>query len=310
MYECRTWALRELDGGKLRDLKNGRIEHPPTDLFVDFIPVVHLPNTPASQTTWGTSVLTSTTQIADDLATNDTDVMRASRYLSDPTVFLTGVQGDIPPVVAPGRMYKGGENGKMSVLDLAPGLEKLMAAGDRLQDRWWQNNGVPAEMVGRVEEGQNALSGVALALRFAPFAQLIGTLRMAREPKYRLLLKFAQRLAQVAGILEAGPTPAARVAFGNFLPTNRAETIDIVTKALNAHAISTQTAVLMLVTAGLPIDDAAEEIARIEREAPALYVNAKNLADATGSEQAAADYLDLDLDGGAAETSPPVPLDE
>lgn len=188
----------------------------------------------------------------------------------------------------------------MSPLDLSAGIEKLMKAQDALHDRLYRNVGIPGDMLGRADAGD--IAGITLLLRFAPFAQLVGVLRMAREPKMRLLLKFVQRLAQTgpAPVLEPGPTPVARLQYGNFLPTNRAETIELVAKALQAHAISTHTAVAMLVAAGLPIDDAALEVERIRQENPEA---AASLADALGSEQAAADWMGIDRPETAA---PPV----
>jgi hypothetical protein len=304
VYTEAVWPVRNLDGERLRELDLDRassVPHFRSDLLVDFIPVIHVPNSPSTSTGWGVSSLSGVAQALDDVATNDTDAMQASRYLSDPTIFVTGVAGEIGPTVAPGRIYKGGENGSMTPLDLAVGLEKLMVAGDRLQDRYWQNAGVPAEVVGRAEATNE--SGIALALRLAPFAQVIGMMRMARESKYGLVVKFAQRLAQIAGVLDPGPTPSGGIRWGNFLPTNRAETVEIVSLALAAHAISTQTAVAMLVAAGIPVDDAAEEIERIRAEDGGT---AKDIADATGSEELAAGWLGLELPGNGGAGAPPV----
>src|SRR5699024_10543280 len=140
--------------------------------------VIHTPNTPASQEVWGQSSLANTLQILDDIAINDQDAMKASRYLSDPTLFARGVSVDIGDQVMPGQLMKSGsEHGGMDVLDLSAGVPELLAAGDRLQDRLWQVSGMPAELVGRIDESNAAVSGVALMLRFAPFAQMVGILR-------------------------------------------------------------------------------------------------------------------------------------
>lgn len=297
IYTEDIWLLRDLSGEKLRDLP-GHAAHQvtaPTDLGVDFIPLVHIPNTPASQGVWGESGISPVAQVADDIALNDRDAMQASRYLSDPTIFASGVTGTIGDFVAPGMFIRSGsEHGRMDVLDLSGGLQKLTEAGDRLQDRYWQNAAMPAEMVGRIDETNAAVSGVALALRFAPFAQAVAILRMVREPKYQLLLKFAQRLAQVAGALEPGPTPVARLEFGSFLPTNRLETMRIVAEGLRAHAISRDTGIALLVAAGFPVDDAHTELERIQA---VDAETARAMADATGSEQAAADYLGVTIPG-------------
>jgi hypothetical protein len=286
--EAATWRTLD-DGTVVRDL----------DLQQDFLPVVHNPNTTNSKEHFGRSVLLSVAQILDDLARSDTDTVQASRYLSDPTLALSGATvADGQMVVAPGSAYSLGENGRMDVLDLSAGLEKLMAHREALADRFWVNGRVPKEVIGRVDSS-DVPSGVALALSFAPFAQLIGTLRMARDPKYRLLLKFAQRMAQVQGALDPGATPVARISWGNFLPTNRTETAKIVNEALTAHAISTQTAVKMLVAGGFPIDDATAEVERIMAEDFRRAKAASDLADATGSEVVAAEWFGVELPAAA-----------
>ena len=80
--------------------------------------------------------------------------------------------------------------------------------------------------------------------------------------------------------------------FGAFLPTDQAQTATAVAELLRAHAISTQTAVAMLVAAGFPIADARAEVERIYAEDTEA---AKNVADALNSEQAAADRLGVEL---------------
>src|SRR5690625_1011826 len=289
-----VWRRTDITTEKLRDFPTDRAEwvHYNRDLNIDFIPVVHTPNTPASQTTWGQSSLANVLQVLDDVALHDRDVMQATRYLSNPTIFAKGVQADVGDQVMPGRLMKtGSEQGGMDVLDLSAGVPELLAAADRLEDRLWQVAGMPAELVGRVDE-DSGVSGVAIMLRYAPFAQTVGTLRMARESKHRLMLKFAYRLAQAAGAVEPGPSPAARITYGSFLPSNRSETVELVAQARQAQVMSTQTAVLMLVAAGFPVDDATDEVDRINRENTEA---ARNIADATGSEQAAADYLGIEL---------------
>lgn len=295
LYTEMVWAERDLTGDSLRSLDESLavVIHDRTDLGVDFIPVIHRPNTPTSQTMWGTSALAPVAQVFDDLATADTDAMQASRYLSDPTLALFGAEAT-DRTIAPGTVLGVTDPaGKMMVLDLSVGMDRLMAHGDRLQGRLWQNAGVPRELLGHGGDGA-AVSGVALALRFAPYASLIATLRLPREHKNGLILKFAQRLAQAAGVLEPGPTPAARITPGSFLPTDRAETVSIVTDALGARAISTRTAVALLVAAGFPVDDAADEVERIRAENPTTYTNAVALAEALASEQAAAEYLGVE----------------
>ena len=301
------WDLARVHAAKSNALDPDQATwiEPGRDLGFDFLPVVHVPNTAAGKAHFGRSIIDNVAQAFDDVAQNDGDVMSAASYIGDPTIAMSGAKAPSDgSVIAPGMVYGLGENGRMDVLDLSAGVDRLMDAGDRLQDRAWQNAGVPREVVGRATS--DAASGIHLALKLAPYAQLIGSLRLPREPKYRVLLRLAAKMAMVAGALDPGPIPSARLAFGNFLPTSKAETVDMVAAALKAHAISTQTAVAMLVSAGWPIADAHAEIARIRSENTAA---AKDLADATGSEAAAAEWLGIEVPAATAAptiTLPPV----
>jgi hypothetical protein len=177
------------------------------------------------------------------------------------------------------------------VLDMSKGLAELRNVRTDLLDRLSVNGRVPPEVLGRTPAG-DIKSGVHLLLSFGPFTQLIGVLRMTREPKGRLILKFAQRLAMLGGVLEPGPTLPAHFAFGSYLPSDRAQLVTEVKDLLTGRAISTQTAVALLVGGGFTIDDARGEVQRIHSDntEAAMY-----LADATGSEQLAADFLGVDL---------------
>jgi hypothetical protein len=300
MFSDGSWPLSDVQDGKVNALSSDRAtwHQRPIDLGVDFLPVVHVPNTVSSGEHYGRSAIDLVAQILDDVAQVDTDTMKASRFLGEPTIALSGASLPEASLVAPGQVYGLGEKGQMDVLDLAGGLAALMAHGDRLLDRYWVNGRVPREMIGRVDASE-AASGLALLLTFAPFAQVVGIARMVRSPKYDLVLKMAQRIAMVYGAIDPGPLPPARFAFGSYLPTNRDEVVGLVTKALGAHAISTQTAVSILVAAGLPIDDAKAELDRIRSDDAE---GAKAVADATGSEALAAERLGLTLP-----TAPPAP---
>jgi hypothetical protein len=111
-------------------------------------------------------------------------------------------------------------------------------------------------------------------------------------------------MAQAMGVLEPGPTPPANVAFGAYLPADLAQVVATVGDLLAAHAISRRTALRMLVEAGLEIDDITDELARIDIEDTA---GAKDLADATGSELAAAKRLGVDPADLPSAASPVAP---
>lgn len=302
-----VWPLDAVQEGKVDALDADKATWDAwrVDLGVDFIPVVHVPNTPAGDSHYGDGALDAVAQLVDDMAQNDTRIMNGSAFLGLPMIGVSGANvSDV--VVQPGQAVGLPEGGRMDTLDLSAGIEKLMALGNRLDDRFFQNVGAPREVMGKAST--DTASGVHLALKYAPWAQVVTTLRIPRGPKMALLLKFAQRLAQVARheggepVLEPGPTPVARLTYGGFLPFNKAETATMVASALQAHAISLQTAVALLVAAGFPIDDAQAEIERIKAEHPeAAKAIAEALPGIPAGEQAAADWLGIDLpDAGAA----------
>ena len=299
IYSDATWRLEDVQAGKPYALEwdnAAYVTEDRYDLGVDFIPVIHRPNTSTGRDHFGRSIFDLAASLFDDLATVDRLTMSAAQYLGKPTIGVKGIDPGPGTQTVPGVMLGLGEKGALDVLDLSSGIEQLMTLNERLQDRLGVNLGI-GELTGRTG---STTSGVHLLLELAPAITVVGNARMVREPKDSLLLKFAQRMAQVAGVLEAGPTPTARLRYGSFLPIDQAQTATAVAALLQAHAISTQTAVAMLVAAGLPISDAHAEVERIYAEDTEA---AKNVADATGSEQGAADRLGVEL---PTATAPPV----
>ncbi|MBC2904818.1 hypothetical protein [Streptomyces cupreus] len=142
-------------------------------------------------------------------------------------------------------------------------------------------------------------SGYDLELALGPLDSLIGEMRLVRDHKYTLLLKFVARLHQAGRVWPVGELPAARLAFSPLTPTDQAAVLDLVVKAYAAGVISLETAVRMLMDAGFPIDSAATEIDLIQARA---FDAAARLADATGDNAAVREYLGLTED--ASETGP------
>lgn len=302
LFSDGTWEMREIGPNGLYDLSenSGAVTWATTedgtearglDLGLDFIPVIHVPNTPASRTHFGQSALLVVSQLLDDIHRSDTNVQAAADLAAGPMVAMFGAGSDTEVRVQPGTAFKLSKDGRMDVLDLSAGLQQVMVSNDALRDLLAINGRVPNAVLGRVDASE-APSGVALVLSFSPFAQLVGAFRMTRESKHALLLKFVQRLGQAGGVLEPGENPTAKLAFGPFLPTDRTAVVDETTRLLKDKAISTQTAVGFLVAAGFDIEDARGEVQRIRSESAAV---AKDLADAVGSEEAAAEWMGIDL---------------
>jgi len=262
----------------------------PQGVGIDFIPAVHLPDTPAGKDHFGRSVLTIVAQLLDDLQNVDTDIAESADLVAGPMIGLTGVSMEEAQKlhVHPGAVFGLGQEGKLDTIDLSASLGKLTELVEQRLQRLSTNSRIPAEVLGRVKASDIA-SGFLLQLTFGPFTGLIDTLRLVRGFKYRLLLKMVQRLMITFADWKP-PVVTARIAFGSYLPSDRAALVTEVTELLQAKAISHQTAVQLLVAGGLPIEDAQHEVDRIRADDPTA---AAAVADATASEAAARDWLGL-----------------
>lgn len=273
------------------------------DMGIDFLPVIHVPNTPASQEHFGRSILDSVLQLLDDISDTDTDLQSAAGLAGTPMIGVAGVQMSEEIRVAPGTALKLGKEGSLTTVDMSHNVEVLRDVVDDLLERLFTNVQVPGALLGRLADNEGR-SGVWLKLRFSPFAQLVGLLRLVREPKYALLLKFAGRLAQAGKFLEPGELPPARLAFGPFLPEDQAAVVEMVVKLLAAKAISVGMGLKLLAASGVDIEDIEDELEAIQH---GDFEGAERLADALGSEAAAAEYLGREPAGNPA--PPTIPME-
>lgn len=273
------------------------------DLGIDFIPLVHVPNTVNLAEGWGQSSLSRIVQILDDIAAADTDIAAAAALVGGPTIAVEGTPANTTSSsesYGPGQILWGG---KMTALDLSSGLEALLKLSDALAERLSVNRQLPGSVLGRIEANSEGVeSGIHRLLSFGPFRAMIEEARLVREGKYRLLLKMVQRLAIVGGWLgesEGGGTaPArargevleARIEFGSYLPTDLAQLKDLVLALIEAHLLSRATGLRILRDAGLDVTDLDEEIAAANAE---NFQAAGELADAVGDETEARRFLRL-----------------
>jgi hypothetical protein len=289
-----TWATTG-DGQELHDL----------DIGTDFLPVIHLPNSVSILNHFGRSILATVLQILDDISNADTDLQAASATTGTPPVALSGATMSEAPTYGPGKVWQLGATGKLDVLDTSRALDALLKYIEALLKRLSTNARVPESVLGRVEiSGQ--LAGITLALSFGPLGALVKEMRLVRDEKYPLMLKFAWRMAKAAGwpgVPEAWFP--AKVEFGSYLPQDTSAAVDIVQKLLQSDppAISVETAVRILINAGLPIDNALDEVGRITGRD---FAGAVALLDATGDEDAVFDYLGRDKPVNLARPNPPV----
>ena len=268
------------------------------DMGVDFLPVVHVLNDPATKRTWGTSLLLRVAQILDDIGNTDTDLAAASQQ-SAPSLVTTGVPaGGLEG--GPGQQWGMPTGSTAEFLDTSKNLSGLLEFNTQLLDRLATNTRLALALLGRIAPNE-VPSGYALQLGFHPARSLLREMRTVRDEKYPLLLKFAMRLAQAYGALPTGKTPGAVIALGAALPADLPAATSTVKDLLPVHGISTATAVRILVTAGLPIDDAVKEVEAIQRE---WFDQAVKLVEATGDAAAARALLGL---GQATPTLPAAP---
>jgi hypothetical protein len=296
-----TWELEDLKGqvdvdslpldkASFATRSDGEVlDH--LDLLIDFIPVVHVPNTvPPAEEHWGQSSLAKVLQVFDELAGSDTDSARASATTGLPMIAVSGVSDPrLEMAVEPGAVWKLGETGKLSAVDTSPALRELREQVHDLADRAAKVARLPSVALGTLDPTK-APSGYALELSLGPLDSLIGGMRLARDHKYRLLLKFVQRLHL------AGQHPAwagitvqpARLVFGPYTPTDKAAVLEQVAIGVEKGVISKETAIRMLMEAGFPIEDAEEELKRIDARS---FEAARLLADALNNPDEVADFL-------------------
>jgi hypothetical protein len=269
------------------------------DLEIDFLPVIHVPNSPPGGEHYGESSIARVLQILDDIQNADTDAEKSAATTGAPITWSSGAGGSANPLtgalgktldVKPGTHWDLGADGSAGSIDTSTQLSATREYVKHLLDRLSVNARMPAVLLGTVKPSE-VPSGFAMSLSFGPLSSMIRVMRLVRSSKYPLLLKQVQRLAQANGALPPGETPHAEIAFGSFLPTDVDAVLKRVIEAWEAKVISLETGVTMLLEAGFPIDDVAEEIVRIGRRD---YEAANALADATGDTDAVRDLLGMD----------------
>lgn len=308
-----TWALADLKGDvdvdslpldKAAFATNGQGEvlHE-LDLYQDFIPVIHVPNTvPEPGEHWGQSSLGKVLQVFDELSGSDTDSSRASATTGAPILAISGkaVNGQQQYQVAPGMVFTLGEGGSMTSVETAANLSELRSHVHDLQDRASAVARLPAVSLGTADAAQFP-SGYALELALGPLDSLIAGMRLARDHADRLLPKFVQRLFQAgqhpdwAGL----PVLPAKLMRGAYTPTDKAAVLEEVTTARKNGLISLETAIRRLQDIGWPIEDAQDEIKRIDARS---FADARLLADALGNPDEVAAFL-----GRSTPDTPPAP---
>ncbi len=266
----------------LRNAQGESVEF--VDMMIDFIPVVHVPNTPSTEELFGRSILLNAIQALYDLHSTDTDMNQASEN-AVPALITENETGDLEG--GPGAMWAG--TGDTKFLDTSKNLVAIQSHDQVLRDRIGEVTRVSKVLLGQVAPN-DVPSGYALELGFHPSANLMQELREVRLEKYPLILKFAYRLAQVNGERGQGETPYAYIELGAALPADKPAAISYVKDMRAAKAMSTLTAVQTLQAAGFPVEDAEAEVGRIKQE---WFEEAYNLVRATGDPATARTLLGI-----------------
>ncbi|WP_037923439.1 hypothetical protein [Streptomyces violaceorubidus] len=277
------------------------------DLMLDFVPVIHLPNTvPPAEEHWGQSSLAKVLQIFDELTSTDTDSARASATTGAPMIGLWGKATDsrleVHSIQA-GMLLKLGEGGGMQALDTSKNLAELRNRTHDLEDRAAKVARLPAVALGTLDPSQ-APSGYAMDVSLGPLDALIASMRLARDHKYALLLKMVQRLyigSQHPDWADVTVQPA-RLVFGSYKPTDKAAVLELAATGVKDGVLSLETAVQMLTEAGFPIEDAPREIERIQAR---QFEKARALADATGDTGLVGDFLGVTVTEPDPAAAPP-----
>jgi len=275
--------MSRTQSSRLTDVDGNTVEE--VDMGIDFIPVVHLPNTPSTEEVFGESTLMHTLEALSDLHDSDSDLALGAQQ-AIPALATTDEVGDLEG--GPGAVW-GGKAGAAYV-DTSKILVALQSQVDRLRDRIAETTRVSKVLLGQVQANE-VPSGYALELGFHPSRNLIQEMRTVRDDKYPLILKFAYRIAQAAGILPAGPTPYAWIELGAALPADKPTAINHVKDMRAANSMSTLTAVKTLQAAGFPIEDAEAEVEAIKQE---WFSQAVDLVKATGDATQALRLLGLE----------------
>lgn len=261
----RGYGLDDFDESKAKWRTNGDGEEVRLlDIGVDFIPVIHIPNTIAMQAHFGKSSLSTILQVLDDLSNADTDLQAASATAGSPILALQGsnLREGERPTYRPGEIFETGD-GTMNVMSTADALDALLKYIDSLLRRLSSNARLPESILGRIKPSE-VPSGLALSLSFGPLVSMVRKMRMVRDEKYPLLLKFIWRMT-LANSDEDVPVVwyDSKIQFGRYLPSDRAAVVNEVRELLAVNGISIEQAVKELQAVGYAIDDAVEEVQRI-----------------------------------------------
>lgn len=298
LYSDQTWRYEDIgseDEGQIYHLNLDRVYEVAAeqeDMEIDWIPVIHIANTETdSGNRFGVSALGPVMQILDDITGTDTDLQASSALTGSPPLVvpdpIAEEDGSIRSYGPGDVIGTTGDSGSATLIDTSKALDALIKYDDKLLTRLSVNGRIPESLLGLVKPSE-VPSGITLTLSFAAHTSMIEEARLVRENKYELFMKMAGRFMMKLGTLDR--VLDAGVEFGTFLPADKSETKEIIHVLYTAKAISLQTAIRMMMEAGFPIDNAIEEVKRIESRD---FEAAVDLGAVTGDVNEARKFLGL-----------------
>jgi hypothetical protein len=293
MYSELTMDIADVRASKVGTMFAKLEDYAPdveVNMGIDFLPVVHVPNTINLQHHFGRSSIANVMQLLDDIQATDTDLQRSSATTGSPPIVVTGRGGpDQEQAYGPGTVIRVGE-GTATIMDTSRSLDALLKMKDSLLSRLSINSRTPEALLGRVKPNE-VPSGIALTLGFTPHINLIREMRTVRKRKYNLLFKFFIRLAKLTPgyeIAEDAEEFRTDLVMGSFLPADLSATVTVVIQMIESDVISLETGLRMLLQSGVPIEDLAEEIANIQKRD---VEKAQSLVSITGDPNTGLEYM-------------------
>lgn len=263
------------------------------DTGFDTVPLFYVPNREATAQPWGLPEGESVLQLLLDASQDQADLKDNTFHNAFPvmydemdTVAPTPRPGANQPATPSSEKYRPGtiyNRRKLGVVDLSNGNKILIEHEDYLISKALCNSRTTMIAAGKMEVGEIP-SGIALMIALLPLLAKTLPKRTTRRDKLGMLLKYVMRWHREFGAPEdffsaAGDAteqsqrtksawPAgiwdseeAYPSFGSIIPIDKKQVSEMV-RDLD-DKISDETAVNMLVMAGFPIDDAAEEVKRL-----------------------------------------------
>lgn len=283
-------SVEDLEPGQASwNLTPGGVPINQIDLHIDFIPVVHIPNTISDEEHFGQSSLAPVLQLLDEISAAYTDLAKGASIAGFPPLASEGGAfsedgSGVIPSYGPGTVF----SGKLTSVDTSAGLRVLMDYILFLLKVMNTNSRVPEVLLGRVDPS-NVPSGVAIRLMFTQLEMMIRRMRLVRDEKWPLVAKFAGRFAMSHNQIPATTDwPELTFIPGQFIPSDLDTMFTTVIAAVAGKVLSLETAIEMLMEAGVPIESIEDEIRKIQARD---FTGAQQVGLALGSDEAAAEHL-------------------